>query len=144
MTVPSAGAPQSGRVEHINPPSLIRNPAFTQVVAVSGNVKTVYVGGQDAVDSTGAIVGAGDIAAQAQRSLQNVAAALEAAGAKIEHVVKWNVLIVQGQNPGPAFQAFQRLWGTRPNPPAITVAFVAGLANPAFLVEIDAVAVVPQ
>jgi len=39
---------------------------------------------------------------------------------------------------------FQRAWGTRPNPPAITLAYVAALANPAFLVEIDAVAVVPQ
>jgi enamine deaminase RidA (YjgF/YER057c/UK114 family) len=144
MGLSSAGAAQSGRVEHINPPTLIRNPAFTQVIAVTGNVKTVYVGGQDAVDSSGAIVGPGDLAAQAQRALQNVATALDAAGAKIEHVVKWNILIVQGQNPGPAFQAFQRAWGTRPNPPAITVAFVAALANPAFLVEIDAVAVVPQ
>jgi enamine deaminase RidA (YjgF/YER057c/UK114 family) len=144
MTIPTAAFPQAGRVEHINPSTLIHNPAFTQVVVASGNVKTVYVGGQDAVDSTGTIVGSGDLAVQAQRALENVQTALRAAGADVEHVVKWNILVVQGQNVRTAFGAFQRFWGTRPNPPAITVAFVAGLANPAFLIEVDAVAVVPQ
>ena len=35
-------------VEHINPPELIRNPAFTNVVSVTGPVRTVYVGSQNA------------------------------------------------------------------------------------------------
>jgi len=42
--------------------------------------------------------------------------------------------------PAPAFEAFQRAWGTRPDPPAITV---AGLARPVSLVEMD-VAVVAE
>jgi enamine deaminase RidA (YjgF/YER057c/UK114 family) len=62
----------------------------------------------------------------------------------LEHVVKWNVYIVQGQSPQPGFEVFRRVWGDRPNPPTITVLFVGGLANPDFLVEIDAIAVVPQ
>ena len=40
-------------------------------------------------------------------------------------------------------EAFQQFWGLRPNPPTITVAYVSGLANPGFLIEMDAVAVVP-
>jgi enamine deaminase RidA (YjgF/YER057c/UK114 family) len=51
---------------------------------------------------------------------------------------------VQGNSPGPAFEVFRRVWGNRPNPPTITVLFVAGLANPEFLTEIDAIAVIPQ
>jgi enamine deaminase RidA (YjgF/YER057c/UK114 family) len=39
--------------------------------------------------------------------------------------------------------AFAEAWGRRPDPPAISVVIVAGLANPAFLVEIEAVAVLP-
>jgi hypothetical protein len=35
------------------------------------------------------------------------------------------------------------VWGNRPNPPLITAAIVAGLAHPQFLLEMDAVAVVP-
>jgi enamine deaminase RidA (YjgF/YER057c/UK114 family) len=34
-------------------------------------------------------------------------------------------------------------WGDRPNPPVITAAAVKGLAHPDFLVEMDAIAVVP-
>ena len=136
-------AMQPGRVEHLYPESLPRNPAFTNVVAVSGAVKTVYIGGQDAIDASGAIVGKGDIAAQTEQILANVQACLAAAGAGLEHIVKWNVLIVQGQPLLPGFEVFQRVWGARPNPPTITSAFVAGLAHPDFLAEIDAVAVVP-
>jgi enamine deaminase RidA (YjgF/YER057c/UK114 family) len=36
------------------------------------------------------------------------------------------------------------VWGTRGAPPAISVDVVAGLANPAFLVEITAIAVVAR
>jgi len=42
----------------------------------------------------------------------------------------------------PAFEAFQKAGGQRPDTPAITVAFVSGLARPVLLVEMDAVAVV--
>ena len=136
--------PSSARVEHLNPSALARNPAFTQAVAVSGNVKTIYVGGQNAVNASGEIVGPSNLASQTDQVLKNVAAALEAAGAQLEHVVKWNIFIVQGQQLGTAFQEFQRTRGTRPNPPAITVMFVAALANPAFLIEIDAIAVVGE
>jgi len=37
-----------------------------------------------------------------------------------------------------------KVWGTRPDPPAITVAIAIGLARPEFLVDMDAVAVVAE
>lgn len=132
-----------GFVRHLNPDDLPKNKAFTQVISVNGPVKTIYVGGQDAVDEQGNIVGKGDVGAQTQQVLANLQKALAAAGAALEHVVKWNVYIVQGQSLQQGFAAFQRAWGARPNPPAITGMFVAGLAHPDFLVEIDAIAVVP-
>jgi enamine deaminase RidA (YjgF/YER057c/UK114 family) len=134
-----------GQVQYLNPDGLIKNPFFSNVVVTTGNVKTIYVGGQDAVDGpTGAIVGKGDLAAQTEQVLKNLQIALAAGGAGLEHVVKWNIYVVQGQDPRPALEAFGRVWGNRPNPPAITVVYVAALANPDFLLEIDAVAVVPQ
>jgi enamine deaminase RidA (YjgF/YER057c/UK114 family) len=134
---------RAGVVQHINPEGLSKNPAFTNVVAVTGAVKTVYIGGQDAVDASGKIVGKGDIKAQTEQAFTNLQIALAAAGAALEHVVKWNIYVVQGQSLQPGFEVFQRIWGGRPNPPAITMMFVAGLANPDFLLELDAVAVVP-
>lgn len=142
MTNPSQHI--TGSVQHINPDALVKNPAFTNVVVVTGAVKTIYIGGLDAVDATGAIIGKGDIAAQVEQIYNNLQAALAAAGASLEHVIKWNIYVVQGQPTQPGFAVFQRIWGNRPNPPAITVLFVAGLANPEFLAEMDAVAVVPM
>jgi enamine deaminase RidA (YjgF/YER057c/UK114 family) len=138
----SAG--ESGSVRYINPDSLNNNPAFTNVVVVEGNVKTVYIGGQDALNAAGEIVGKGNLVAQTEQVLANVRAALEAGGARPEHIIKWNIYIVEGQSLEAGFGAFQRAWPEVPNPPAITGVFVSGLAHPDFLVEMDAVAVVPQ
>ncbi len=61
-----------GSVQYINPPGLLKNRAYTQVVVASGPVKTVYVGAQTAVDDSGAIVGRGDVAAQTEQILRNM------------------------------------------------------------------------
>jgi enamine deaminase RidA (YjgF/YER057c/UK114 family) len=134
---------KDGRVEFLNPDGLPRNPAFSQVAVVSGSVRTIYVGGQDAVDAEGNIVGVGDIAAQTEQVLRNLRTALAAAGAGPEHVVRWNVFIVEGQDFATGYAAFQRVWGDQPDPPVITAAVVKGLARPDILVEMDAIAVVP-
>jgi enamine deaminase RidA (YjgF/YER057c/UK114 family) len=134
----------AGSVRYINPDSLNKNPAFTNVVVVEGNVKTVYIGGQDAINASGEIVGKGDIVAQTEQILANVRAALAAGGARPEHIIKWNIYVVEGQSLQAGFAAFQNAWPQTPNPPAITGVFVSALAHPDFLVEMDAVAVVPQ
>jgi len=133
-----------GQVQHINPDGLSKNPAFTQVIAVTGAAKTLYIGGQDAVDASGMIVGKGDIKLQVEQVFKNLQTALRASGAELEHIIRWNIYMVQGQPLRPAFEVSQQIWGGRPNPPTITVVVVAGLANPDFLVEMDAIAVVPE
>jgi hypothetical protein len=57
-------------------------------------------------------------------------AALAAGGAGPEHVVKRNLLVVEGEPLEAGFSAFRHAWGNPPSPQAITMAFVAGLANP--------------
>ena len=133
-----------GRVDFLNPNGLVRNPAFTNVAVVSGAVKTIYIGGQDAIAADGEIVGKGDLAAQTVQVLRNLETALTAAGAGIEHIVKLNILIVHGQDFRTGFGAYQATWGTPANPPLVTGAMVAALAHPDFLVEIEAIAVVPE
>src|SRR5690242_1289114 len=97
MTKKKESTTVKGQVQYINPPSLHHNPAFTNVVTVTGPARTIYVGGQNAVDTSGEIVGKGDFKAQSEQTLRNVLTALEAGGAQLEHVVKWNVYILQGQ-----------------------------------------------
>jgi len=131
------------KIEHINPDGLIKNPAFTNVITVQGSGKTIYIGEINANDETGQVIGAGDMKVQAEKVLQNIEIALHAAGADWEHLIKWTIYVLQGQDIRPGFEAFQRYWGKRPNPPAITVMFVAALGRPEHLLGIEAIAVVP-
>ena len=138
-----ASTPVENPVEFLDPVGLNQNPAFSNVAIVSDSVRTIYIGGQDAIDAAGNIVGVGDIAAQTEQVLRNLRTALAAAGARPEHVVKWNVFIVEGHDFRAGYAAFQRVWGDQPKPPVITSAVVKGLAHPDFLVEMDAIAVLP-
>ncbi len=131
-------------ITHLNPEGLHKNPAYSQAIAVSGPVTTVYVGGQDAVDADGNVVGRGDLKAQSLQALRNAQAAVTAAGGRLENVVKWNVLLVAGQRVQPGFEAFVEMWPAGAAPPVVTVAFVSGLGHPDFLVEIEAIAVIPR
>jgi enamine deaminase RidA (YjgF/YER057c/UK114 family) len=126
---------------YLNPDSLPKNPAFSQAVVVESAARTIYVGGQNAVTADGQIVG-DTLAEQARQAISNVRAALAAAGAKLTDVVQWTVAIVEGQSLLDGFGAFREAWGGAGDPPAISVYIVAGLANPRFLVEVNAIAAV--
>ena len=126
----------------INPETLHRNPAFSQAIAVDGPHRTIYVGGQNAVDVDGSVVGKGDVALQAEQVARNLQAALGAADASIDDIVKLTIYLVEPHSAFPAYEAFQRVWGMPVTPPAISLLYVAGLFQPDFLLEVDAVAVV--
>ena len=130
------------KLEHLNPPTLPRSPAYSQAVAVHLPAKLVFVGGQNALDRDGNLVGKGDLTAQSLQALRNVEACVKAAGGRLEDVVKFTVHLVHGQDARAGFAAFAQMWGTRPNPPAVTGVFVHSLARPDWLVEIEAIAAV--
>lgn len=134
----------SKQIQHINPGGLSKNPVFSQIVTTQGNGRTVYIGGQDAVNTSGEIVGKGDIATQTEQVMENLQIALSAIGANFENLVKLSIYVVQGQDMRQGFAASQKYLGTLTNPPAISVLIVSGLANPGFLVEIDATAFIPE
>jgi enamine deaminase RidA (YjgF/YER057c/UK114 family) len=57
-------------------------------------------------------------------------------------VVRWTVTVVEGQPVAEGFAAFREVWGDAGDPPTISVQVMSGLANPQFLIEIDAIAAV--
>jgi reactive intermediate/imine deaminase len=126
-------------MRHANPPALPPPAGYTHVVEVTGG-RTIYVSGQVAVDATGAVVGAGDFAAQAQQVFANLEAALAAGNARFEHVVKITVFVTDFSD----IQAFRGVRASRfgANPPASTLVQVVRLARPELMIEIEAVAVV--
>ena len=132
------------KIEYINPDGLLKNPAFSQIITTQGNGKTVYIGGQNAVNPNEEIVGKGDIAQQTEQIMKNLETALKAVDARFENLIKLGVYIVQGQDAYTAFQVSQKFLGQNPNPPTISVLFVSGLVNPEFLLEIEAIAFIPE
>ena len=130
-------------ITRLNPDTLHKNPAFTQVAVIDPAATLIYVGGQNAVNRDGEIVGK-DIATQTVQAMNNVVAALEAAGATLKDVFKMTIYIVQGQPLQEGFAASQQFAELSTHPPTISGIFVAGLAHPDFLVEIEAVAATQQ
>lgn len=128
----------------LRPEGLVHSPAFTHVAVIPPGATTVLVGGQNAVDTTGALVGEGDVAAQVDRCLDNLDTALAAAGASLADVVQWRIATLDDVDLTAAFSVFQRRWDPAVEPPLISVLRVRGLAVPGALVEMDAVAVAPS
>jgi enamine deaminase RidA (YjgF/YER057c/UK114 family) len=134
----------NNQVQYINPDGLFRNPAFSQIVITQGSGKTIYIGGQNAVNAQREIIGKGDISEQTEQVMKNIQIALSACGATFDNLVKLTIHIVQGQDLSSGFQASQKYLGCMKHPAAITGFFVPELAHPDFLIEVDAVAFIPE
>lgn len=128
--------------ERLNPDTLSSPRGYTHVVTARGG-KTIWVSGQVALDAKGELVGRGDVKAQARQVLENLAAALRAAGATYQDVVKLNTYLV---NPKPddlnAFREVRQGVLGDVVLPASTLVGVSALAREGLLIEIEAVAVV--
>jgi enamine deaminase RidA (YjgF/YER057c/UK114 family) len=125
----------------LQPAGLVVSPAFSHVAIVPAGATTIYVGGQNGVDATGAVVSS-DITAQSIRAIDNASIALEAAGASLADVVQWSVLIVAGADLGAAYGAIAPRLATGGAPALVTAAQVAGLGVPGALIEVSAIAAV--
>ncbi|WP_394554682.1 RidA family protein [Agromyces sp. MMS24-JH15] len=128
-------------IEHLNPPTLHVNPAFSQGVLVRGDHDTLYVGGQNGTDASGAIV-EGGLGEQSKQALRNVLGVLAAAGADQTNVVRLAIYLAAGESADAGFAASAEVWG--PHATAVTVLRVADFARPGVLVEIEAIAAIPR
>jgi enamine deaminase RidA (YjgF/YER057c/UK114 family) len=124
----------------LRPEGLVRSPAFSHVAVIPPGVATIYVGGQNAVDANGALVGADDIAAQTAQVMANLKTALAAAGASISDLVSCTLLFVDGVDLRAAYGVAATAFDADREPPLVTAAMVAGLAVPGALIELSAIA----
>lgn len=128
-------------IERINPKAMHSNPVFTQMIVVPSNARTAIIGGQNAVNAKGEIVGKGDFAAQTAQALKNLVTCLEAVDATVDDLIQVKIYMKEGEDLRAGFGEWMKVWGQRTNPPLVTGLFVSALANPDFLIEIEATAV---
>ena len=130
------------RISRVQPDGMHPTPGYHNVTIVEAG-RTAYLAGQCPLDESGALVGPGDLLAQTDQVAANALAALSAAGATPNDVVRSVIYVASGEradlsavwqrlNAGPIAQAFTT---------ASTLLGVTALGFPGQLVEVDLTAV---
>ena len=114
---------------------------FSQGV-ISPQGRLVVVAGQVALDLKGKVIGKGNPATQTRAALENMKAVLAEAGATLEHVVKLTVFLTNMDDLPKVQEVRARYFPS--DPPASSTLSISQLVNPDLLVEIEALAVVPE
>jgi enamine deaminase RidA (YjgF/YER057c/UK114 family) len=130
-------------IEFFNPPELGPRFGWTQVVTATGG-KMVFVSGQVSVNERGEVVGKGDLRTQVEQTFKNMETALGAVGATFRDVVKTNLYVV-GLRPElvPTIRAVRARHIDADHPPGSTMVGVTALAHEDWLIEMEAIAVLP-
>jgi 2-iminobutanoate/2-iminopropanoate deaminase len=150
MTLAAAGAASGGgaqaqtpsNLRFSNPPGMSTPPTYSHVVEVNGPHRTVYLAGQTGVDATGKV--AEGFRAQIVQVMENIKTALASVGGGFEHIVKLTSYLTNLEANGAEFREVRgSYFPNKQALPASTLLQVSRLANPAFLVEVEAVAILP-
>jgi 2-iminobutanoate/2-iminopropanoate deaminase len=140
---PSSAEAQTSPARHANPPGMASPTAYSQVVEVNGPHRIVFVAGQTGQDANGKVA-AGGIRAQATQVMENIKTALASVGGGFEHVVKLNTYMLDIDRDGPAYREIRASYfSNKAVLPASTLLQVSRLANPDYLLEVEALAILP-
>jgi enamine deaminase RidA (YjgF/YER057c/UK114 family) len=104
--------------------------------------RTLYVAGQTSRDAQGKVVCKGDAAGQTRQVLENMKKVIEGAGGRMEDVVKTTVYITDIRHREAVGRVRQEFF--KGDAPANTLLVISGLADPDFLVEIEAIVPLPD
>ena len=129
--------------EYINPNNLFPSLpyGFSQIVVATGK-RMVFISGQTAWDERKSIVGGDSVLEQARQAFRNLEKAIEAAGGTLKDIVALRIYVVDYQAEcGTAVGTILRETFSPQNSPASTWIGVSALADPEFLIEIEATAV---
>jgi reactive intermediate/imine deaminase len=129
-------------VQFIKSDTLPPAVGYSQAATVKSG-RLVYIAGQVAMDPAGKLVGPGDFRAQAEQTFENLKAALAASGASFDNVVKLNCYFVDIKQ-APVFREVRDKYVNTARPPVSTAVEVRRLVREEWLLEVEAIAVVPE
>ena len=121
----------------------IRQPSghFSQAVSVGVKGRLVFISGMTSRRADGTIAGVGDIEAQTRQVCENLKAAVEAAGGTMDDICRVDVYVRNMEHFEKIHQV-RREYFKNP-PPASTMVEVTKMTSPDYLIEINAIAVIP-
>jgi len=125
----------------INPDTLFDSMSYGYAQAVKVG-STYYISGQISMNADGEVMHKGDIVGQARLAFENLKKALEAVGGTLDDIVKMTVYVVDINYCAP-FREVRREY-FKDYFPANTLLVVKSLANPDWLIEMEAVAEIRQ
>ena len=120
--------------------SVFDPPAYSQGVKVEGAQTLLFIAGQVDYNAEGQCAHPGDFAAQAKAVLEMVKAQVEAGGGTVANIVKVNTYVTDMRFRPDYARIRGEFFG--PKMPASTLVAVTALADPAYLIEIEAFAVI--
>jgi enamine deaminase RidA (YjgF/YER057c/UK114 family) len=137
--LPSAAFAQESGARFLNPHGLTKPTGYTHLV-IAPDGRTVYIAGQVAFDSSGAVVGQGDFTAQAEQVFKNLQRALLSVNGSLSDLVKTTTFITDIKHIA-ALRDVRSRYLSKGQPPANTLIAVSSLARPELMIEIEGVAV---
>jgi len=126
----------------LNPPTMPQPFGYTHVVETRGG-RTIYISGQVALDAAGNVIGLADLQAQTIQVFKNLDAALASVGATFHHVVKLTYFLLDIAQI-PVVRSVRDQYINTRQPPASSAVEVRRLFRDEFLIEIEAIAVIPE
>ena len=128
------------KIEPIAAKSVFDPPAYSQAVKVTGAQSIIFISGQVDYDAKGAVGHPGDIAGQARATYGALKAQVEAAGGTMASIVKINTYLVDVRHRTEVAAVREEFFGKKT--PASTLIGVTALAQPGWLIEVEAIAVI--
>jgi len=122
----------------------LRKPmgVFSQATAIEGSGTLVFISGMTARKADGSIAGIGDITVQTRQVCENIKAAVETAGGTLDDICRVDVY-VRNMEHFDQIHAVRREY-FKPPLPASTMVEVTKFVSPDYLIEINAIAVIPS
>ena len=119
--------------------SVFDPPTYAQAVKVSGAQSVLFIAGQVAYDAHGKPAHPGDFKAQARAVFQALKAQVEAGGGTLDNIVKLNTYLTDIRHRADLVPIREEFFGKKAA--ASTLVAVAALAQPEWLIEVEAIAV---
>ena len=121
----------------------IRQPSghFSQAIAIEAKGRLVFISGMTSRRADGTIAGIGDIEAQTRQVCENLKSAVEAAGGTMDDICRVDVY-VRNMEHFDKIHKVRREYFKAPAP-ASTMVEIVKMTSPDYLIEINAIAVVP-